>query len=115
MEKKGWVTLVCGDKLRLGMFLRRAYSAGCGFQPAETAWVSVDHSCAKTFLDLRNRNPILSYFIIFLMINHFSLSDEDILNRIMACKPEGRRRIGRPKLRWIDGVLEDIKKLGVTN
>jgi hypothetical protein len=49
------------------------------------------------------------------MINHFSLSDEDILNRIMACKPEGRRRIERPKLRWTDGVLEDIKKLGVTN
>jgi hypothetical protein len=30
----------------------------------------------------------------------------------MDCKPEGKRRIGRPKLRWIGGVLEDIKKLG---
>ena len=28
---------------------------------------------------------------------------------------EGRSRIERPKLRWIDVVLEDIKKLGVKN
>ena len=33
----------------------------------------------------------------------------------MDCKPEWRRRTGRSKLRWIDGVLEDIKKLGVKN
>lgn len=31
----------------------------------------------------------------------------------MDCRPEGRRRIERPKLRWIDRVLEDVKKLGV--
>jgi hypothetical protein len=40
------------------------------------------------------------------------MGGEDI-KRIMDCKPEGRRRIGRPKLRWIDGVLEDIKTVGV--
>jgi hypothetical protein len=28
---------------------------------------------------------------------------------------EERRRTGRPKLRWIDGVLEDIKTLVVKN
>ena len=33
----------------------------------------------------------------------------------MDFKPEGRRRAGRPKLRWIFGVLEDIKKPGVMN
>ena len=43
------------------------------------------------------------------------MSDEDILKRIMDCKPEGRKRTGRPKLRWIKGVLEKIKKLGVKN
>jgi hypothetical protein len=41
--------------------------------------------------------------------------DEDILKRIVDCKPERRRRIGRPKLRWINGVLADIKKVGVNN
>ena len=40
------------------------------------------------------------------------ISDEDI-KRIMDCKTEGR--IGRPKLKWIDGIMEDIKKLVVKN
>ena len=31
------------------------------------------------------------------------------------CKPEGRRRAGRPNLRWIDGVTKDAKNLGVRN
>ena len=43
------------------------------------------------------------------------MTDEDILKRIMDCKPEGRKRTERPKLRWIDGVLEDIKKLGIND
>jgi hypothetical protein len=33
----------------------------------------------------------------------------------MDYKSEGRRRIERPELRWIDGVLEDIKKLELKN
>jgi hypothetical protein len=27
-------------------------------------------------------------------------------------KPEGRRRAGRPNLRWMDGVMKDAEKLG---
>lgn len=40
---------------------------------------------------------------------------EDILKGIIDCKPEGRRGVERPKLRWIGGVLEHIQKLGVRN
>jgi hypothetical protein len=40
---------------------------------------------------------------------------EDILKGIIDCKPEGRRGVERPKLRWIGEVLEHIQKLGVTN
>jgi len=29
--------------------------------------------------------------------------------------PEGRRRAGRPNLRWMDGVMSDAEKLGVRN
>jgi hypothetical protein len=35
--------------------------------------------------------------------------------RIMDCKLKGRSRIGRPELKWIDGVFGDIKKVGVKN
>jgi hypothetical protein len=30
-------------------------------------------------------------------------------------KPEGRRRAGRPNLRWMDGVMKDAEKLGIRN
>jgi hypothetical protein len=30
-------------------------------------------------------------------------------------KPEGRRRVGRPNLRWMDGVMKDAERLGVRN
>jgi hypothetical protein len=30
-------------------------------------------------------------------------------------KPEGRRRVGRPNLRWMDGVMRDVERLGVRN
>ena len=30
-------------------------------------------------------------------------------------KPEGRRRVGRPNLRWMDGVMRDAERLGVRN
>ena len=30
-------------------------------------------------------------------------------------KPEGRRRVGKPNLRWMDGVVWDAERLGVRN
>jgi hypothetical protein len=30
-------------------------------------------------------------------------------------KPEGRRRVGRPNFRWMDGVMRDAERLGVRN
>jgi len=35
--------------------------------------------------------------------------------KIILDKPEGRRRAGRPNLRWIDVVTKDAEKLGVRN
>jgi hypothetical protein len=32
---------------------------------------------------------------------------------VFNAKPEGRRGVGRPKLRWLDDVEADIKELGV--
>ena len=30
-------------------------------------------------------------------------------------KPEGRRRVGRPNFRWMDGVMRDAERLRVRN
>jgi hypothetical protein len=35
--------------------------------------------------------------------------------RIFNAKPEGRRKRGRPKLRWEDGVDNDFEALGERN
>jgi hypothetical protein len=35
--------------------------------------------------------------------------------KITLDKAEGRRRVGRPNLRWMDGVTKDAERLGVRN
>lgn len=35
--------------------------------------------------------------------------------KIFATKPDGTRKRGRPKKRWIDGVEEDLKKMNIKN
>jgi hypothetical protein len=35
--------------------------------------------------------------------------------KITLDKPEGRRRVGRPTLRWMGGVMRDAERLGVRN
>jgi hypothetical protein len=35
--------------------------------------------------------------------------------KVFDTRSEGTRKIGRPKLRWEDGVIQDIRALGVKN
>ena len=35
--------------------------------------------------------------------------------KITLDKPEDRRRVGRPNLSWMDGVMRDVERLGVRN
>jgi hypothetical protein len=43
------------------------------------------------------------------------MNDERTLKKIFNTKPDGTRSIGRPKLRWEDGVDQDMRILGVKN
>jgi hypothetical protein len=43
------------------------------------------------------------------------MSDNKMPRRTMECKPEGRRSVGRPRLRWKDGVEDDPRKPNVKN
>jgi hypothetical protein len=35
--------------------------------------------------------------------------------KITLDKLQGRRRVGRPNLRWMDGVMREAERLGVKN
>jgi hypothetical protein len=37
------------------------------------------------------------------------------VKKVLETKPIGTRKIGRPKMRWEDDVIQDIKTLGVKN
>jgi len=43
------------------------------------------------------------------------MSDERVVKRLYQNTPEGSRSVGRPRLRWIDDVREDLRRMGVTN
>jgi hypothetical protein len=42
-------------------------------------------------------------------------SENRIIEEIFNTKPEGTRKVGRPKLRWEECVCQDIRILGVKN
>jgi hypothetical protein len=43
------------------------------------------------------------------------LSEERVVKRLYQNTPEGSRNVGRPRLRWLDDVREDLKRMGVMN
>ena len=43
------------------------------------------------------------------------MNDDRTLKKIFNTKPDGARSAGRPKLRWEDGVDQDMRILGVKN
>ena len=43
------------------------------------------------------------------------MSEERVVKRLYQNTLEGRRSVGRPRLRWTDDVREDLRRMGVTN
>jgi hypothetical protein len=43
------------------------------------------------------------------------MDNQRAVKKVFNPKPIGIRKIGRPKLRWEDDVIQDIKTLGVKN
>jgi hypothetical protein len=41
--------------------------------------------------------------------------NEEITKRLIIVKPEGKRKKGRPRMRWMDGVEKVWRNLGVVN
>jgi len=43
------------------------------------------------------------------------MAEDNIVQKIKRWKPMSKRPIGRPKKRWEDEVLEDIKSINIRN
>jgi hypothetical protein len=43
------------------------------------------------------------------------MSNGRTLKKKFNAKPDGARSVGRPKLRWEEGVVQDMRMLGVKN
>ncbi|KAJ4448936.1 hypothetical protein ANN_00328 [Periplaneta americana] len=43
------------------------------------------------------------------------MSDVRIHKKILNGNPGGQRRRGRPRIRWLEGVEEDLRKMGYRN
>jgi hypothetical protein len=43
------------------------------------------------------------------------MSNERTIKKIFNTKPDGARTVGRPKLRWEKGVVQDTRILNVKN
>ena len=43
------------------------------------------------------------------------MAEDNVVQKIERWKPMSKRPIGRPKTRWEDDVLEDIKSINICN
>jgi hypothetical protein len=41
------------------------------------------------------------------------MSDDRTVKKVFVGKPDGSRKVGRPKLRWLYCIENDLKSLGV--
>ena len=103
------------DELRLGVFerkiLRRIYGPIC----EGAIWRSryneeLYHLYDETDLVTTVRITRLRW------TGHIVRMQDNLpCKKITLDKSEGRRRVGRPNLRWMDGVVRDAERLGVGN
>ena len=91
--------------------LRRIY--GPVFDPDEQAW----RHRHNVELWERSRLPLITNYVRSMRLRwagHVARKDyNDICRRVMEGRPEGRRPVGRPRLRWTDNVLQDLRLLGI--
>jgi len=111
---KTWV-LSKADELRLGVFerkiLRRIYGPIC----EGAIWRSRYNEELYHLYD--DTDLVATIRITRLRWAGYIVRMQDNLTckKITLDKSEGRRRVGRPNLRWTDGAMRDAERLGVRN
>jgi hypothetical protein len=109
-----WV-LSKADELRLGVFerkmLRRIYGLIC----EEAMWRSRYNEELYHLYDETDLVTTIKIIRLRWAGHIVQMQDNLPCKKITLNKPEGRRRVGRPNLRWMDGVMRDAERLGVRN
>jgi hypothetical protein len=104
-----WV-LSKADELRLGVFerkiLRRIYGPIC----KGVIWISRYNEELYRLYD--DTDLVTIRITRFRWAGHILRMQDNLpCKKITLDKPEGRRRVGRPYLRWTDGVMRDADRL----
>jgi hypothetical protein len=103
------------DELRLGVserkILRRIYGPIC----EEAVWRSRSNEELYHLYDEADLVTTIKITRLRWAGHVMRMQDNFPRKKITLDKPEGRRRAGRPNLRWIDGVTKYAEKLGVRN
>jgi hypothetical protein len=109
-----WV-LSKADELRLGVFVRKILKSIYGSICEGAIWRSRYNEELYRLFDE-------TYLVTTVRITRLRwarhiirMQDNLPCNKITLDKPKGRRRVGRPNLRWMDGVMRDTERLGVRN
>jgi hypothetical protein len=103
------------DELRLGVFERKILRRIYGPIYGEATWRSRYN---EELYHLHDETDLVTTFRItrFRWAGHIvRMQDKLPCKKITLDKPEGRRRVGRPNLRWMGGVMRDAERLGVRN
>jgi len=40
------------------------------------------------------------------------VGDKRVASRVLVCKPEGKRPLGRPRCKWEDNIKMDLQEVG---
>ena len=103
------------DELRLGVFERKILRGIYGLICEEAVWRSRYNEELYRWYDESDLVTTIKITRLRWAGQVMRMQDNLPCKKITLDKPEGRRRAGRPNLRWIDGVTKDAEKLGVRN
>jgi len=103
------------DELRLGVFERKILRRICGPICEEAVWRSGYNEELYRLYDEADLVTTVNITRLRWAGHVMRMQGNLPCKKITLDKPEGRRRAGRPNLRWIDGVTKDAEKLGVRN
>jgi hypothetical protein len=103
------------DELRLGVFERKILSRIYGPICEGTTWRSRYNE--ELYRLYKETDLVTTIRITRLRWAGHIIRIQDNLpcKKITLDKPEGRRRVGRPNFRWMDGVVRDAERLEVRN